>query len=339
MRERTEKLAEANQILQTEIAERELIEQILKQSEGKYSSVVKQSTESIFLIDLESRYLIEANPSFQKLLGYGRDEISGLQMYDFIAHDRDNIDQNVNIIIKNGQHFIGERKYRKKCGILVDVEVSASLIANNETRLLCVVARDITARKQAEEELEKYRHHLEELVKERTQALSMTNEKLNEELIERKRGELVLQLSKRRYELLYEENPSMYFTIDLKGRILAVNKFGAEQVGYFVADLLGKSAHLFKTQVYQLAKFLEIPAEIQQRTPTTDTYSAEQTQEEFFFRIPFHILDSIWYGWENGYETKEIATALDLTEQQVKNVIDDISRKKAATEYLRMLPL
>ena len=115
-------------------------------------------------------------------------------------------------------------------------------------------------------------------------------------------------------------------------------------LGFFVKYGDGGSdltpiVHLFKTQVYQLAKYLEIPEEIQQRTPTTDTYSAEQTQEEFFFRIPFHLLDSIWYGWENGYATQEIATALNLSEQQVKNVIDDISRKKAATEYLRMQPL
>jgi NAD+ synthase len=115
-------------------------------------------------------------------------------------------------------------------------------------------------------------------------------------------------------------------------------------LGFFVKYGDGGSdltpiVHLFKTQIFQLARYLDVPEEIQQRVPTTDTYSAEQTQEEFFFRIPFHILDAIWYGWENGYETKEIAAVLDLTEQQVKNVIDDISRKKAATEYLRMQPL
>lgn len=98
-------------------------------------------------------------------------------------------------------------------------------------------------------------------------------------------------------------------------------------------------AHLFKTQIYQLAKYLKIPDEIQQRTPTTDTYSAEQTQEEFFFRLPFQILDTIWYGWENGYPLKEIAQSLDITEGQVQFVIDDLQRKMAATQYLRTHPL
>lgn len=98
-------------------------------------------------------------------------------------------------------------------------------------------------------------------------------------------------------------------------------------------------AHLFKTQVFQLSKYLEVPEEIQGRIPTTDTYSAEQTQEEFFFRLPFDILDTIWYGWEKGVSEDEIAKSLKLTPNQVQNVIHDIKRKIAATEYLRINPL
>ena len=98
-------------------------------------------------------------------------------------------------------------------------------------------------------------------------------------------------------------------------------------------------AHLFKTQVFQLAKYLEVPEEIQKRTPTTDTYSAEQTQEEFFFRLPFEILDTIWYGWENKVSSDQIAASLNLKPDQVDNVIHDIQRKIATTEYLRMEPL
>ncbi len=98
-------------------------------------------------------------------------------------------------------------------------------------------------------------------------------------------------------------------------------------------------AHLFKTQVFQLAEYLEVPIEIQTRTPTTDTYSAEQTQEEFFFRLPFDILDRIWYGWEQNVPVAQIAAVLELKPDQVQNVINDIKRKISATEYLRMEPL
>ena len=98
-------------------------------------------------------------------------------------------------------------------------------------------------------------------------------------------------------------------------------------------------AHLFKTQVFQLAEYLEVPEEIRKRTPTTDTYSAEQTQEEFFFRVPFDILDRVWFGWEQGVPSKQIAEALELTEENVESIIHDTQRKIRTTEYLRMEPL
>jgi len=97
--------------------------------------------------------------------------------------------------------------------------------------------------------------------------------------------------------------------------------------------------HLFKTQIYQIADYLEIPNLIKKRIPTSDTYSASQSQEEFFFRLPFDILDRIWYGWENGVPTEQIADVLKLSFEQVENVITDIKRKINTTEYLRKEPL
>ena len=98
-------------------------------------------------------------------------------------------------------------------------------------------------------------------------------------------------------------------------------------------------AHLFKTQVFQLAEYLEVPEEIRKRTPTTDTYSAEQTQEEFFYRVPFAILDRVWFGWEKGVPAEDIASALGLSKENVESIIHDTQRKIRTTEYLRMEPL
>ncbi len=93
--------------------------------------------------------------------------------------------------------------------------------------------------------------------------------------------------------------------------------------------------HLFKSQVYQLARYLGVPEEIQKRAPTTDTYSASSTQEEFFFRVPFEILDLVWLGYERGVPHQEIAGTLGLTVEQVERVIADIVRKQRTTAYLR----
>jgi NAD+ synthase len=94
-------------------------------------------------------------------------------------------------------------------------------------------------------------------------------------------------------------------------------------------------AHLFKSQVYQLAATLDVPAEVQERTPTSDTYSAGSTQEEFFFRLPFAVLDTIWHGHEQGIPAGQIAAALGLTQEQVARVVADVERKERTTDYLR----
>ncbi len=98
-------------------------------------------------------------------------------------------------------------------------------------------------------------------------------------------------------------------------------------------------AHLYKTQVYQLAACLKIPKEIQERTPTTDTYPGGSTQEEFFFRLPFDLLDIIWHAYEQGLSAEDVAASLDLTSEQVRRVYTDISIKQRTTEYLRSQPL
>lgn len=97
--------------------------------------------------------------------------------------------------------------------------------------------------------------------------------------------------------------------------------------------------HLFKTQVYEIAKHLNVPDQIIDRPPTTDTYSAETTQEEFFYRLPFDLLDGIWQAHENQLTPYEIANRFNLTTEQIINVIADIQDKKRTTEYLRFPPL
>ncbi len=98
-------------------------------------------------------------------------------------------------------------------------------------------------------------------------------------------------------------------------------------------------AHLFKVQVYQLADYLGVPDEIIRRTPTTDTYSAEVTQAEFFFGLDFYLMDMLWYAMEHDVPPAETAKVLNLTTEQVERGYANVRRKVEATEYLRMNPL
>jgi NAD+ synthase len=97
-------------------------------------------------------------------------------------------------------------------------------------------------------------------------------------------------------------------------------------------------AHLYKTQVYQLARHLGLPAEIQSRPPTTDTYSMPQSQEEFYFSLPYGRMDLCLYGKNNGVPLAQVAAAAGLSEEQVKRVYRDIDQKRASTEYLHLPP-
>ncbi len=121
------------------------------------------------------------------------------------------------------------------------------------------------------------------------------------------------------------------------------NKHEQEQ-GFFVkygdggADIM-PIGNLYKTQVYQLASYLGVPEGIIERTPTTDTYSAEQTQEEFFFQMPFGLMDRYWYGYEKGYTPEEVAEVMGENVDKVKALFNNFERKKRTTEYLRMSPI
>jgi NAD+ synthase len=97
--------------------------------------------------------------------------------------------------------------------------------------------------------------------------------------------------------------------------------------------------HLFKTQVYQLAEYLGVPEEIRQRTPTTDTYSARSSQEEFFFRLPFNTMDLLWFAQEHDFPISEVAEGMGLSEVQVQRAYRDFTQKQRATEMLRLPPI
>ena len=114
--------------------------------------------------------------------------------------------------------------------------------------------------------------------------------------------------------------------------------------GFFVklgdgAADLKPIAHLYKTQVYQLAEFLGVPENIRKRPPTTDTYSLPQGQDEFYFSLPHEQMDICLYAKNNDIPVETVAERLGLTIEQVKRVYDDIEQKRRSTRYLHLKPL
>jgi NAD+ synthase len=98
-------------------------------------------------------------------------------------------------------------------------------------------------------------------------------------------------------------------------------------------------AHLYKSQVYQLAEFMGVPEEIRRRAPTTATFSMPQTQEEFYFGLPYEQMDLCLYGRNHGLPAAEVAGGTGLTAEQVERVYRDIDRKRRSTYPLHARPL
>jgi NAD+ synthase len=141
-----------------------------------------------------------------------------------------------------------------------------------------------------------------------------------------------------RMSMLYYYAEALHYAV-----VGTPNKHEKEQ-GFFVkygdggADIM-PIGNLYKTQVYQIAEHLGVPKGIIERTPTTDTYTAEQTQEEFFYQLPFDLMDRFWFGFENGYSHEEVAEVMNETPERVEALFLNFERKRKTTEYLRMAPI
>ena len=113
--------------------------------------------------------------------------------------------------------------------------------------------------------------------------------------------------------------------------------------GFFVklgdgAADLKPIAHLYKSQVFQLAEYLDVPEQIRRRQPTTDTYSLPQSQEEFYFSLPYDQMDLCLYAKTHGFPAAQVAPVLGLSADQIERVYRDIEGKRRFAHYLHLEP-
>lgn len=139
--------------------------QALTESEEKYAAVVKQASEGIYLLDPQTKKILELNDSFKNMIGRPDIQAKDLVVYDFVAHPEDEIDRIIQNVVSCGNYVIGERKYRHKNGDLIDVEASGKLLWFDGKEVLCVIARDISERKRAERERERLEERLRQAQK------------------------------------------------------------------------------------------------------------------------------------------------------------------------------
>jgi PAS domain S-box-containing protein len=147
--------------------QRQAVEEELRSSETRYRAVIEQATDGIYLLDADTRRVVESNPSYGRMLGYAPDELLGMEVYDFVAHPRENVDATIGRTLEQRRRVVGGRKYRRKDGSLLDVEVGVSVISLDGRDVICTIVRDVTERKKNEEALKQserlYRTVIEEV--------------------------------------------------------------------------------------------------------------------------------------------------------------------------------
>jgi PAS domain S-box-containing protein len=138
-------------VVAQDVTEQREAEERLRESEALYRNVVEQVAENIFLLDPDTGLIIQANTSLLRSLGYEAEELRWLTVNEIIAPEDPKLD--IGHVLEQGHLSLGERRFRRKDGTLIDVEVSAGAITYDGYPALCIVAHDVTRRKRVEEAL------------------------------------------------------------------------------------------------------------------------------------------------------------------------------------------
>jgi PAS domain S-box-containing protein len=173
----------------------------LQQSEEKFTTVVRESLDVILVLDSQNHTIISANHATQKSLDYKEDDLVGQSFSVLLPSGSELSDLNLTKALEEQESLIESQMFQRSNGSLCPMDLTATLIpwnelqseAQSEGKAVLVTLRDITERKRAEEELARYREHLEELVQARTAELEVTNAQLREEITERQRAEAALR--------------------------------------------------------------------------------------------------------------------------------------------------
>jgi PAS domain S-box-containing protein len=173
-------------------------------SEERYRALIEQSSDGIFIVDPVTRRVLEANPRFRQMLGYDEREIQVLTLDEIIVAPPESIAANAAKVLDHGRNYVGERKYRRKDGQLLDVEVSTSRVRHDLTDVVLVNVRDISQRKADEATLASVRH---------------------------------------RHQLILDAAGEGILGLDREGRHTFVNPAAAELLGYAPSELLGVQSH------------------------------------------------------------------------------------------------
>ena len=141
-----------------DVTERKRAEEELRESEERYRAVVEQTAEGLFLHDPETRRIVATNRAFRRMFGYTEEELRGMSIYELVEDSPENVERNIRRTLENPEYcYVGERRYRRKDGSILEVEGSGGVIYYAGRRVICSMVRDITERKRSERAMREIR--------------------------------------------------------------------------------------------------------------------------------------------------------------------------------------
>jgi PAS domain S-box-containing protein len=215
----------------------------LQADREKYRSIYVHQFNCIYIHDFEGNFL-DANDAALRLLGYEREEISGLNFTSLIGEDQlPKAFEVLGEIKQRGfERNVVEYKLKRKDGSWIWIDTGGSLIYRKAKPWAVLgVARDITARKQAEADLQQARDELESRVRDRTAELTAANRRLEQEVEERWQIEATLEESEKNYRQLVQSVNSIILRLDSLGNILFINDFARKFFGYPETEIVGRN--------------------------------------------------------------------------------------------------
>lgn len=215
------------------------LERALETSRAKFSSAFQNSPAAVTISTLENGRFLEVNDTFLRMSGRERQEVIGhssveLGLWPDAAQRKALLED-----LAGGQRGSREVTVIGKGGSQSILDLWARSVKLDGVDCLISVCHDVTARRKAERELERHRHHLEDLVSERTAELLETNQVLHQEIAQHRLAERALRESRRDLQMLFDSLQDMVFVVDSDGGLLSTNPEVSRRLGYSSQELAG----------------------------------------------------------------------------------------------------
>lgn len=249
--------------LEKDAVKRKRAEKAVYESEEKFKAITGSAKDAIIIMDNEGN-ISYWNKAAENIFGYLSDEALGKQLHVLLAPEKyyNSYKMGIHAFKETGNGpVLGktlELEAVRKDGTIFPIELSVSAVKIDDKWNAVGIVRDITERKEIDEELRKHRNQLEEMVKERTSELTTTNEELQAEIAERKRVETRLRESEEKFRVIFDSATDAIVILDLETeKFLTGNFMFCEMLGYSpeeINNLKVKDIHPNEDLPYVLAK-------------------------------------------------------------------------------------